>query len=126
MKYETIELDLSEFSRETLEDLILYAHTNNLTFEQAINRKVIISLIKSNTDFKPTKIECESCGTKFYGDIGENCFKCKNLNDVLMTNDTAMFECICEQFNNAEPMWMLVDENGKYLRETIDSTDVMC
>jgi len=110
-KYETIEINLSDFSREVLEYLIEYSMSFNITVEQTINRFMTIICIINDPTFKPVKVPCECCGTMFYGDVASKCMKCDNPNDDFLSED------IIEELNNCRPLWMIVDDKtSEYLR----------
>jgi bifunctional DNA-binding transcriptional regulator/antitoxin component of YhaV-PrlF toxin-antitoxin module len=47
-KYESIEIDFSDFSKETLQFLITYSVDNNLTIEEAIE-KILTDYFKNNS-----------------------------------------------------------------------------
>ncbi len=110
---ETIELDLNDWSKDQLIKLIQYSVKNELTIEQSIDRKLIISLIKNDSSFKPEKVECTYCGTMFYGDVFSRCSHCVEQYDK---TDSGLID-IFDALNDVYPLWMLIDETtGEYLR----------
>ena len=110
--YKTIEIDLNDYTEDTLRWLILYSIKNNLTIEQAINRTLIIKLIKDVPDFKVEKVKCTRCGKEFYGDVFSQCFMCTNgfVEPEFCTQE------MCDMYDNCKPTWMLVDDADNWLR----------
>ena len=113
MKYENIEIDLNDYTEDVLRELVLYSVQNDLTIEQAINRMLIIKLIKDTPDFKVGKVECTRCGKEFYGDVFSQCFMCDNGVDMPEFCTTE----VCDMYDDCPPNWMLVDEDNNWLRK---------
>lgn len=49
-KLETMEINLAEFDKDTLIRFIIYSHTNNLTFNEALNKMLVDNLPKLEED----------------------------------------------------------------------------
>lgn len=120
--YKTIELDITDWPKESLITLIKYSVDNELTIEQSINRWLIISLIKRNKSYEPSKVKCVQCGKSFYGDVMSKCFRCSCAEDQdpvwqdLIKNPDDIQISIIESLDECQPIWMIVDENNEYLR----------
>lgn len=110
MEYENIEVDISHLSKDGLLNLIEYMNDNDITFNQAISRILISSLIES-CSYHPNKVKCERCGKLFYGDILSYCSKCKEDPNMLHFITDEMHDIMDE----ALPLWMITSIEKEHM-----------